>query len=71
MTNHNPLESETFIKRIGRKKKEFKIVSWKDEYERRKRIEKKKEIIISLDGKERKGMSSMAMQIGKYLKKRK
>ena len=40
MTNHRPLESETFIKRIGKKKKEFKIVSWEDEYKRRERLKK-------------------------------
>ena len=43
MTNHKPRPTETFIKRIGKKKKAFKIVSWKDEYEKRQKIKGKEE----------------------------
>jgi len=39
MTNHKPTEDETFIKRKG---KSFKIVSWKDEYKRLKKLRKNK-----------------------------
>jgi len=42
MTNHEPTEKETFLKRIGKKKKAFKIKSWKDEYEKRRLLKEKK-----------------------------
>ena len=35
MTNHIPKEDESFVQHYGRKKKAFKIKSWK-EYKKRK-----------------------------------
>ena len=37
MTNHIPEEWESFIQHYGKKKKAFKIKSWKEEYEKRKK----------------------------------
>jgi hypothetical protein len=42
MTNHIPNESETFIQHYGKKKKAFRIISWKDEYKRRRKNESNK-----------------------------
>lgn len=42
MTNHKPFEEESYIQRIGKKKKAFKIKSWKDKYKRLREIEEKK-----------------------------
>ncbi|KKN13512.1 hypothetical protein LCGC14_1005680 [marine sediment metagenome] len=43
MTNHVPLETESYIQHYGRKMKEFKIKEWKDEYRRREERKKLKE----------------------------
>lgn len=43
MTNHPPLPQETFVQRIGKKKKATKMVRWKDEYERRDKLRKLKQ----------------------------
>jgi hypothetical protein len=40
MTNHEPTEKESFVQHFGKKKKAFRMKSWKEEY--KKRRERKK-----------------------------
>ena len=35
MTNHEPEEWETYIQHYGKKKRAFKVKTWKEEYEKR------------------------------------
>jgi hypothetical protein len=38
MTNHKPMESESFVRHFGKKKKGLKIISWKKEYKKREKM---------------------------------